>query len=268
MNEYQKLTDELIKTGDYEDEVNSALIFLFYKDGLIEVEEKILDEIIEKAKKWFGEEFVEEKLKEQIKDEEEGDWKDFEPYVKEGDEGEFVIQEHERGLTENQAKSGRRYIGEENIHTDIRFKFENNDFLIGFTLSTPGTPDKKNKLLTGEKALVVGIKKRQPIAWLDVGKGKDLFKAGVVEMKLYGNEYKADLSPPGAVGSTSNTWSRFVAIDSGKVKALRQEEHYKEFQLKGKIFDGILKLQGAPLEKGQSVIGDRVWFCSFEFKKE
>lgn len=260
---YKEFKKEIIK-NDIDDPISCALLFLMFIDGKIELNEEEYKKVIENAKLWLGEEYIKTKIREQ--EDEEGGWEDFESYVNEGDEGEFVLQEHERGLTEKQAKSGRRYEGEENIHCDLRFHFKNNDFLIGITLATPGKAHGKNKIVEQEgKTLIVGVKKRQPLTWLDVGKGKDLFKSGVVDIKLYGNQYKADLSMAGQVGSTAYTWSRFVAIDYGKVKAGKQEKHFKEFFFDGKyaILKGRWIIQGVPVEEiEQTGIEGRVWFFS------
>jgi len=273
MNEYETFVKELLEFEN-NDPLSMALVLEIWSDGNVDLDEETLKKVKEVALDWYDSEkidklFNKRETKKEGEDEEEGNWKDFEPYVKKDDEGEFVLQEHERGLTEEQAKSGRRFEGKENIHCDLRLKFKDNDFLIGFTLATPGTAHGINKIVEPDKgkALLVGVKKRQPIAWLDVGKGKDMFKSGAVEMNLYGNKYKADLSSSGQVGSTAYTWSRFTAIDYGKVKAGKQDKHYKEFFFDGKY--GILKgrwiVQGVPSEnmkeKGAE-IDKRIWFFS------
>ncbi len=196
-----------------------------------------------------------------------GDWKkDFLDYFEKVTLGEFVLQEHERGLTEEQAKSNKRYTGKENIHCDLRFYIKKPTelpFLIGVTLATPSKPDLPNKIIEPDKGkvLIVGFKKKQPLSWLDVGKGEIDLGGGHIKINIYGKEFKADLNEPGGVGSTSNTWSRFIAIDEGQFEILEKGNHHLliEFKGKNKFLDGIWSISGAPLDI-EPKFGNRVWF--------
>lgn len=230
-----------------------------YKGGILQATSELISEL--KA----------QKILESREGDTGGDWKaDFMAWFEKGTKGKFVLQEHERGLSEKLAKTGRRYSGSENIHCDLRFRIlkpEPLSFLVGITLATPSKPNEPNKIVEPDKGkiLVVGFKKFQPISWLDVGKGKIDLGGGHVKMKLYGKEFIADINTPGGVGSTKNTWSRFVAIDEGDFEVVEKGNHHILFKFNSKngFLDGYWVLGGAPLDtKNQNLpkFGNRVWF--------
>jgi hypothetical protein len=212
-------------------------------------------------------------LLEALKKEEKGNYTEhFYKYVKgkSGTKFKFVIQEHERGLTEEDAKNGIRK--DVSIHTDLRFQLEGLNFLIGLTIATPGNEKQKNKVLTGEKALVAGFKQEQPLNWLEVGKGK-FRKAKGIYIPYVGKIPVTDIFPPGDVGATTNTWARFSIIDEGEGELGEVKEHFIEFFFNGK--KGILKgryiLQGVPAEglkwEKANAIEGRVWLFSYSPKE-
>ena len=181
--------------------------------------------------------------------------KDFEPFIEEGDEGEGVWQLHEMGLSEQQAKSPKMYPGESSLHNDFRLLNETkkNDFLIGFESGMVDISDPL-QILKGKVLLMAGVKKPPPLIWMDVGMGKRIgnFTPGKVEIPELGMR-PCDLVPPNSVGSTKYTWSRFTLIDRFKFKAGKQDKHFKEFFVKGKVLNGRLLLMAVPYKEG------RVW---------
>jgi len=128
------------------------------------------------------------------------------------------------------------------IHTDIRMAPAGKGYWEGFTVFTPGNQFKENKFREVEYARMAGTFKlssdydtaKGPMSWMKVGDGTP---------KIY---------PPGAVGSTNDSWSRFKIVDKFTWTAGVQDENYKEFMFKGgKVMNGRWIFTNVPLGNGE-----------------
>jgi len=163
---------------------------------------------------------------------------------KDGDQGKYAIQEHERGLSEEQAKKGTREGDSISIHSDLRMQRltpEKDEIAEGISLFTPGNQTQENKLKLMQTDNTVraqfSIKPFEPVDSLNLG------------------DKENDIYPPGEEGSTEKTWSRYVKIDSGDWIAGVQDQHYKEFYFFGELLQGRYILTFAPVGDKE----ERVW---------
>jgi len=173
-------------------------------------------------------------------------------YPKSG-KGEWVYQLHFRGLSEQEAKTldlrGLLIQGKHSVHGDLRLS--NNRTLHGFTVfegSAKDIPVKEGSKLIymaqhkGEskfEKLEVAVKLEQPRSWLLVGRDKPY------------------LSPPKGVGSTTNKWAKFFALDWGTYELGCIRKHSREYFLHGNKMKGRVLITYAP------VAGTRKWLIDF-----
>lgn len=163
-------------------------------------------------------------------------------------DGEFVYQEHFRGLTEEETKLDRDELCDtgNSLHGDLRGRHDSNDAW-GWTIFLGKAEEnkKEDKLIELSKShkeedkLRVHPKLRIPEGWLEVGKDNPK----IVE--------------PSGVGATKNKYAKFFALDWGKYEAGVWRKHFFELFLKGKKMDKRLIVSYVP------VGGERVWMAYF-----
>lgn len=187
--------------------------------------------------------------------------------VKEEDKGSLWIQEHLRGLTEDQAnefkevksyedwQNTKKLLAEKDVtascHSDIRIKMSGEDHLIGFTATSPPNIKEESRVLHPEEEkpiLIAGFKLKQPISWSKVGKGK------------------ADIVDPGDVGATSHSYAIFYMVGWSEIEIIYVKEsgHALSFNISEstRIPEGIWNLNYVPIEKGK-----RLWMLNYVGKK-
>jgi len=156
-------------------------------------------------------------------------------------------------LSEQEAKTldlrGLLMQGTHSVHGDLRLS--NNGTLHGFTVfegSAKDIPVKESSKLiymaqhkgeTKFEKLEVAPKLLQPRSWLLVGRDKPY------------------LSPPKGVGSTTNKWAKFFALDWGTYELGVIREHSREYFLHGSKMKGRVLITYAP------VAGSRKWLIDF-----
>jgi len=190
---------------------------------------------------------------EELEEHEEGGREKFE--AKSLREGTLSIDEHIMFLNEDAAKEFinvktfgaweavkkrlERHSG--SIHNDIRIKFDDDDFLQGFTV-TVGTPHDRNKVINnqeGDRSLIASYK-----AHTSHGKTKWQTDVGID---------KAWIFEPGEIGSPGKKWSAIFKIEKrARVKFGRVEEHFIEMKITGtkRMLEGRWILTFAPLTPG------------------
>lgn len=163
-------------------------------------------------------------------------YKEFPPSGK----GQFVVQHHWRGLSEEDTKKSNEELLEtdHSLHADLRFSVD--DHLWGFTAFLGDTKENREaggSLLynLGNRKLQGAFKLPQPKEWLEVGKDEPL------------------VVPPRDVGSTTHKWSKFFLIDSGTYEIGVWREHFFEIFLHGEKLTGRYLIEYAP------VAGRRIW---------
>jgi len=135
------------------------------------------------------------------------------------------------------------------IHTDIRMRPGTAPYWEGGEGFTPGNQFQINKFIeldpthkilanfktarSDEGGAASGQVIQGPLSWMNVGANKP------------------QSFPPGAVGSTTNAWSRLTIIDKIKWKAGTQDPHYKEFWFDGKLLKGRWIFQFVPVGPGR-----------------
>lgn len=136
--------------------------------------------------------------------------------------GDFVYQHHWRGLDEDETKleDAELIKDDRSLHGDIRLTGDQG--LWGFAVFLGRTEDnrekKENDKLIDWKPddnIEVSPKLAQPRAWLEVGADKPM------------------ISPPGEVGSTSEKYSKFFAVDKGSYQLGVARQHMIEIFLDG-----------------------------------
>ena len=160
-----------------------------------------------------------------------------------------IIQEHWRGLTEEEAKTGKAAGPPwHSSHTDIRW-VNTKDYALGITLNTPGStnPKERNKLIDhqGNERIMCELKNLIPLGW--------------VNPKNFPH-----VAEPGGVGATSNAWARIFVVDSGSVEYYPYKEHFLEFIISDKKVKGRWILTYVPVPKEMQKEGEpkRVWLLS------
>lgn len=164
------------------------------------------------------------------------------------------------------------------IHTDFRMRPGKETYWEGGEGFTPGNQFQPNKFLsisdgtTPNAKILMNFKigrdgkvtssiedieqalkpVRGPLGWLTIGRGKP------------------QVFPPGAVGSTEGSYSRFLIRDEVKWRAGVQDKHYKEFEFTGKVLDGRWIMQFVPVGRGESAeqAAGRAWMVSRPSKQE
>ena len=175
-----------------------------------------------------------------------------EMYPKSG-KGEYVLHGHWRGLSEKEAKTSTHRAlllqGKHSIHSDLRLS--NNGDLHGFTIFEGSARD-------------IPIKEGSKLIYMAKHKGEQKFKNLEVAPKLpqprrwlYIGRDKPHLSPPKDIGSTTNKWAKFFALDWGAYQLGTIRKHMREYFLNGKEMKGRVILMYAP------VGGQRRWLIDF-----
>ena len=156
--------------------------------------------------------------------------------------GRFVYQHHWRGLTEEEIDDSDDKLMESkhSVHGDIRL--EADKALWGWAVFLGRTEDNKDRELNDKlidwkegNNLELAPKLAQPKEWLDVGVKKPL------------------ITPPGAVGATSEKYSKFFGLDHGTYELGVARKHMVEIFLDGEHFSGRYLYTYAP------VAGRRRW---------
>jgi len=155
--------------------------------------------------------------------------------------GNFIIQAHFRGLTEDESKLGLDDLlqTDHSLHYDIRLTGEGGD-LWGFTMFAGKTSDNRPPRifrLDGQK-LQAQPKKGQPKEWLEVGSGK------------------GTVSEPGESGATAGKYAKFFALDRGDYSLDTCREHAISVFLHGGKLKGRMIFAYAPLG------GSKKWVAS------
>lgn len=173
-------------------------------------------------------------------------WHDM--YPKSG-KGDFVYQRHWRGLTEEESKLSEEELmkTDRSVHGDLRGQHDSDGawgwtVFLGKTQDNPWPDDKfieQSKTHKEEDKLRGHPKLRIPAAWLDVGKNEPV------------------VSFPGGVGSTSEKYAKFFAVDYGTYEIGVWREHFFEIFLNGEALKGKLDVSYVP------VSGGRVWMFNF-----
>jgi hypothetical protein len=188
--------------------------------------------------------------------------------VKTGDEGTLSIDEHITFLDEDSAKefttvrtyeawnTAKKRLGGHSgsLHNDIRIKFDDSDFLRGFT-ATVGNVHNRNKVIENQendKILVASFKAHTPH-----GKTKWQTDVGVGEAWIF---------EPGEIGSPGKRWSAIFKVEKkAKVKIGRIDDHFIEMKVTEAKYmpNGRWVLMYAPLNPGQ-----RTWIFMHPKKQE
>jgi len=207
---------------------------------------KTIDKIAEAKRGWFGKDLNKSVSKKEVKEETRGEtadefwknnwWKYYPQKVKE----DFVLQQHLRGLTEEESKKSlRELLQKENLstHGDLRMKY--NGALFGFTIfygEAKDVRDSGGDRLTGikkDEKLRGTFKLLQPVIWLNLPDGY--------------------VSAPQEIGATTNKYAKFFKIDKGKYEAGVWNRHFFEFFFNGNKLKGRYIISSFPTDKG------RVW---------
>ena len=159
--------------------------------------------------------------------------------------GEFIVQHHWRGLSEEEAKNlsheellrtGR------SVHADLRLSA--NDHLWGFTIFLGENAENLkaggsllNKLSDPNRKLEGAWKLPQPKEWLNVAVKKPF------------------VVPPRGAGATEKKWGKFFLYDKGTYELGVCRQHFFEVFLHGKRMKGRYIIQYAHLEGREG----RVW---------
>jgi len=144
--------------------------------------------------------------------------------------GRFIVQRHIRGLTREEIDNPPEG---HSVHYDIRMTAGEGRYLFGFTVfPETGIDDPWQALKDGE-TLRCTPKQPQPVDWLEIGKGEPF------------------VSGPGEVGSTSQKYARFDAVDWGTYSAGVWNRHFVEVVLRGR--------RGSPLRLTFQRVEPGVW---------
>jgi DNA adenine methylase len=127
--------------------------------------------------------------------------------------GQFIIQRHIRGLEEHEVKNPPPG---HSVHYDIRMTAGDGRYLFGFTIFSDGSSQNLLESLLSGETLRCTPKQPQPIEWLEVGKGEPF------------------ISSPGEVGSTTQKYARFDAVDWGQYSAGTWNRHSVEVVIRGR----------------------------------
>jgi len=157
----------------------------------------------------------------------EAKWQEY--YPTDG-HGRFIVQRHIRGLTREEVDNPPEG---HSVHYDIRMTAGDGGYLFGFTVFSEEEVDDPWQALKDGKVLRCAPKQPQPIDWLEIGKGEPF------------------VSGPGEVGSTSQKYARFDAVDWGTYSAGTWNRHFVEVVLHGR--------RGAPLRLAFQRIEPGVW---------
>ena len=168
-------------------------------------------------------------------------------YPKSG-QGRFVYQHHWRGLPEDekQATNDQLLNTNHSVHGDLRLSADGG--LWGFTVFT-GTAQENRQAKGGDRLIGLGgndnplrgtFKLEQPTEWLNVGVQKPF------------------ISEPGGVGSTSQKYSKFFALDHGTYEMGVRNRSFSEIFLHGDKLKGRYLIQNVPIE-GNRI---RAWMIS------
>lgn len=161
--------------------------------------------------------------------------------------GQFVLQAHWRGLSEEETKLSHEELlkSSHSVHCDLRFEIDNHS-LWGFTVFEGSTEEIRSKVqgearilhLSSDDSLQGAFKLRQPHEWLTIAAEKPY------------------ISAPGGVGATSKKYSKFIQLDTGEYEFSFARLHGREVFLHGEKLNGRLLMQYAP-------VGDsRIWLIS------
>jgi len=149
--------------------------------------------------------------------------------------GRFVLHHHWRGLSEEESKFSEEQLlqTDHSLHEDLRL--EGPKALWGWSAFT-GTTENVRKAggcrlcsLPADDNLQAVPKLPQPKEWLRVGVGKPY------------------VSEPGGVGATSQSYSKFFAIDTGTYKLGAARQHLFEIFLHGNKLKGRFLVEYAPV---------------------
>lgn len=187
--------------------------------------------------------------------------------VKEGDTGDFAIDEHVVFVLEEEAKElassksynewqiNKRKIGDKgSIHSDFRIQLDKKGKIIGFTIGIKGGLLGKNEIINPfpeSKIRVLSFKKQ--------GKrnSKWLYKVGI---------NKAEVIKPGDPGAPDGGggWASINKVDKGRIAFGNISEHFIEMKIWGtkRVPEGRWILTAAPLR------GERIWMMSYPNKQE
>jgi len=181
----------------------------------------------------------------------------YRTFLGKGKKTKFVLQEHIRGLNEEEIKVLKKRkpsnfksfqkIKSEGLidktnssHLDLRVWMPPLKAAIGFTLDTPGNTDPKSKykVLEGLPTLCE-LKKLIPPGWLNP------------------NNFPY-IANPGEVGATANTYGYLYDIEHSQVEYYPYGHHFLEFIFHGKYLNGRYILTYVPVKDKRK----RIWVFS------
>jgi len=127
----------------------------------------------------------------------------------------YVVHIHWRGLSEEEAKTGKISEGR-SVHLDLRWK-STPDYGLGVTLDTPGSSGQRNKFTEPKRGerILCQLKNLIPMGW-------------------FNSKNFPYISEPGGVGATSLKWARIEILKRGNLIYLPYKDHFLEFLFEGK----------------------------------
>ena len=166
-------------------------------------------------------------------------WQDM--YPKSGS-GKFVLQQHWRGLSEDESKLSQPELlnTENSVHGDLRF-LTKPGLLFGWSIFYGTTQDVKND--NGDRVINIGDNKLQS-------------QPKLAQPEIWIHMKDGTVFNPGEPGSTTQKYSKFFILDSGNYKIGVWREHFIELFLMGDKAKGRYILSYAPIE------GKRIWLLS------
>lgn len=149
------------------------------------------------------------------------------------DKGKYVLHEHIRGLSEEEAKT-KEYEHIASVHSDLRLLVNNTTKLNVLSLTSPANTSQRNKLINnkkGDRIRIIEFKTRDK-KWLTIDNH-------IVE--------------PNEGGATKYKYARYDIVDKGTFKVLEYDKHFIQIEFNNGKMKGIWNLTAFPSDE------ERIW---------